>query len=193
MSPSSHDANADDHELMRGVRRADQLALKAIYDRHSAAIYGLARKISACDEIAEEVIQDVILRLWNDPDRFDASRGSLRSFLFRETQSRSIERIRSEDARHRREERYDREADPMRTDIEEEAWELIRAEHMKDALAELSAGERDAITLAYFGGHSYREVATLLGQSEGTVKSRIRAGLTKLADKLDTADFGTIR
>ena len=69
-------------------------------------------------------------------------------------------------------------------------WELIRTEKVKDAIASLAPGERDAIMLAYFDGYTYREVATRLGEPEGTIKSRIRLGLKKLADKLEASGLG---
>ena len=74
--------------------------------------------------------------------------------------------------------------------MEVEAWALIRSELVTEAMAELSEGERQAITLAYFGGQTYREVAVALDQPEGTIKSRIRVGLTKLADKLEATGLG---
>lgn len=180
----------DDADLVTAVARSDQLALQELYTRHGAAVYGLARRVLVDAERAEEVVQEVFLRLWNEPGRFDPARGALRSFLNREAHSRAIERVRSEEARRRREERHERErAEPPR-DVEVEAWELIRSALVKEAMAELSEGERQAITLAYYGGRTYREVAVELDQPEGTIKSRIRIGLTKLADKLEATGLG---
>ena len=180
----------DDADLVAAVAAGDPLALRALYTRHGAAVYGLARRVLVDVERAEEVVQEVFLRLWNEPGRFDPARGALRSFLNREAHSRSIERVRSEEARRRREERHERERAEPPIDVEVEAWALIRSELVTEAMAELSEGERQAITLAYFGGQTYREVAVALDQPEGTIKSRIRVGLTKLADKLEATGLG---
>ena len=180
----------DDATLVAAVGESDQLALKELYRRHGPAVYGLARRVVVDADRAEEVVQEVFLRLWNEPERFDPTRGALRSFLYRQAHSRAVERIRSEEARRRREERHDREQLHPAYDVEIEAWELIRSELVKDALDTLAEGEREAITLAYFGGRTYREVAVLLDLPEGTVKSRIRLGLNKLADELEAAGLG---
>jgi len=180
----------DDASLVHLVGRSDERALQVLYERHGAAVYGLARLVLVDADRAEEVVQEVFLRLWNEPERFDPARGKLRSFLNRQAHSRAVERVRSEEARRRREQRHDRENVDPAYDVEIEAWELIRSELVKDALDELSEAERQAITLAYFGGHTYREVAVMLDLPEGTIKSRIRLGLNKLADKLEATGLG---
>ncbi|MGZ4680880.1 MAG: sigma-70 family RNA polymerase sigma factor [Acidimicrobiales bacterium] len=180
----------DDASLVAAVGRSDERALQELYERHGAAVYGLARRVLIDADRAEEVVQEVFLRLWNEPGRFDPARGKLRSFLNRQAHSRAVERVRSEEARRRREERHDRENVDPAYDVEIEAWELIRSELVKDALDQLTAAERQAITLAYFGGHTYREVAVMLDLPEGTIKSRIRLGLGKLADKLEATGLG---
>jgi len=189
----THAEELDDATLVAAVGSRDEIALQEIYRRHGQALYGLACRVLHQPQLAEDVVQEVFLRLWNEPQRFDASRGALRSFLYREVQSRSVERIRSEEARRRREQRHEREIVLDDYDLEHEAWRLIRAERVKEALGELSDAERESIYLAYFGGHTYREVATLLGLSEGTVKSRIRLGLQKLAGKLEAFGVGERR
>ena len=183
----------DDQELVAAVTQGRTDALELIYQRHGGAVYALARRILADDPMAEEVVQEVFLKLWQEPERFDPQRGALRSFLYRQAHSRAVERIRSEESRRRREDRHDRETLRLPDDIEAEAWQIIRSELIKDAVAELSEGEREAITLAYFGGRSYREVAAQLDLPEGTVKSRIRFGLAKLADRLENRGLGAQR
>jgi RNA polymerase sigma-70 factor (ECF subfamily) len=141
-------------------------------------------------ELAEEVTQEVFLRLWDVPERFDPGRGKLRTFLLGETHSRAVDVVRSEDSRRRRE-----QTDALRQaeagyDIELEVVDLTVADVVQTAMARLPAAERRPIELAYFGGYSYREVAGLLSQPEGTVKTRIRTGLRRLRDQLDQAGFG---
>lgn len=173
-----------DHELVLAVVERDHRALEEIHRRHGGAVFGLSRRVLADEALAEEISQEVFLRLWTEPHRFDVGRGSLRSFLQRQAHSRSIERVRSEEARRNREDRAERIDVRTVTDVEAEVAATLRSDAVRDALATLDPSERQAIVLAYFGGHSYREVAGLLGAPEGTVKSRIRSGLNRLADQL---------
>lgn len=175
---------ASDPQLVVAIGRFHQDALAEIYRRHAGAAFGLARRIVGDRTLAEEVVQEVFLRLWNQPDRFDPARGSLRSYLLAQTHGRSVDLIRSETSRRAREEREAMMAPSGAYDLEREVWDLTQAEHVRDALTQLSSGERQAIELAYFGGHTYREVATLLDEPEGTVKSRIRSGLNRLRGAL---------
>lgn len=130
------------------------------------------------------MIQEVFLRLWNEPEKFDPARGTLRAFLLAQTHGRSVDLVRAESARRRREERQAAQEPVIHDDIEREVEQLTLAENVRVALLDLSESERAAIELACFGGHSYREVAELLGEPEGTVKSRIRAGLGRLRTTL---------
>jgi RNA polymerase sigma-70 factor, ECF subfamily len=175
---------ATDRELVDAVTRRDQTALEEIHRRHGAAVFGLARRVLRRDDLAEDITQDVFVRLWNEPRRFDAGRGSLRSFLQREAHSRSIERVRSEESRARREQRSN-PIDDGAPSLEAEVLASIRSEELRRALDDLDSDTRNAIVLAYYGGLSYRQVAEQLDQPEGTVKSRIRAGLNRLSTLLD--------
>src|SRR5947209_7896632 len=156
-----------DAALVVAIGRWRQDALAEAYRRHGGAVFGLASRVVADRTLAEEVVQEVFLRLWDHPDRFDPDRGSLRSYLLAQCHGRSVDLIRSETSRRNHEEREHRQRAEAGYDLEHEVWDLAVADHVREALAELPVEERRAIELAYFSGHSYREVAELLGQPEG--------------------------
>jgi RNA polymerase sigma-70 factor (ECF subfamily) len=177
-----------DAALVIAIGRLREDALDEVYRRHAGAVYGLGRRILAESSLSEELVQEVFLRLWNEPERFDPERGSLRSFLLAQAHGRAVDVLRSDTSRRRREERDARRTAEAGYDIEHEVLDLAVAEQVKGAMAELPEDERVAIELAYFGGRTYREVAADLGAPEGTVKSRIRTGLRRLRAML--ADVG---
>jgi RNA polymerase sigma-70 factor (ECF subfamily) len=176
--------DASDAALVVAIGRWREDALAEAYRRHAGAAYGLACRLLNDKSLAEEVLQEVFLRLWNRPERFDAERGSLRSYLLAQTHGRSVDLIRSDTSRRKREERDARESPAMSDDIEREVVDLTVAEQVKEVVAALPEDERQAVELAYFGGHTYRQVAVLLGAPEGTVKSRIRSGLRRMRQDL---------
>jgi RNA polymerase sigma-70 factor (ECF subfamily) len=180
-----------DAALVLAIGRWREDALAEAYRRHAGASFALARRLLGDKERAEEVVQEVFLRLWNRPDRFDPERGSLRSYLLAQTHGRSVDMLRSETSRRRREERDARETAGSSPDIEREVIDLTVAERMKEVVAELPVEERRAIELAYFGGHTYRQVAVMLDAPEGTVKSRIRSGLRRMRQSMADAGMGT--
>lgn len=196
MTPLDPDAPAaaaldrdDDAALVARVVARDQHALDLVYRRHSAPCFGLARRVVGDRTLAEEVVQEVFVRLWREPERFDAERGSLRSFLLAQVHGRSVDLLRAETARRAREERDARRGDDAIDDLERRVLDLAQAEAVRRALETLAPAERAAIELAYFGGHTYRDVAVLLEQPEGTIKSRIRAGLLHLRAALIDAGY----
>jgi len=182
--------DVSDAALVVAIGRWRQDALAEAYRRHAGAAFALARRLLADRDLAEEVLQEVFLRLWNAPERFDPERGSLRSYLLAQTHGRSVDLLRSETSRRRREEREARETAEHGVDIEREVVDLTVADQVKEVVAELPVDERRAIELAYFGGHTYRQVAVLLDQPEGTVKSRIRSGLRRMRQGLVEAGVG---
>ncbi len=182
--PADQLRDSSDAALMVAVGRYHEDALAEIYRRHAGAVFALSRRLLTDRTLAEEIVQEVFLRLWNDPDRFDPDRGSLRSYLLAQCHGRSVDLIRSESSRRRREEKELVLAAEAGYDVEHEVWDMAVADRVKAALTSLPEGERQAILLAYFGGHTYKEVADLLGEPEGTVKSRIRSGLRRLRGDL---------
>ncbi len=172
---------AADAGLVAGVIDGDEAALESIYREYGGAVKHLASRVLRDDALAEDVVQDVFVSFWKSPGNFDSERGSLRTYLLTIAHRRAVDVVRSEEARNRRE---DASSPGESIDLEHEVWVRSQSEMVRRAVAGLGDDERKAISLAYFGGLSYVEVAKQLGQPEGTVKSRIRSGMRKLSTAL---------
>jgi len=180
MKPSE----VSDTQLVISIGRFEEDALAEVYRRHVGVILGLARRVLGDGHHAEDVTQDVFVRLWSHPERFDPGRGSLRSFLLTMAHGRAVDVARSNTARREREAKVTDLSALTGADVEPRVWELSQVDRVHEAMAELSFDERRAIELAYFDGHSYREVARILSEPEGTIKSRIRSGLQRMRTSL---------
>jgi RNA polymerase sigma-70 factor, ECF subfamily len=172
--------DVSDAQLVTAVARYSEVALAEVYRRHGGAVYGLARRVLNNESEAQDVTQEVFLRLWNQPDRFDPERGTLRSFLLAQSHARAVDAIRSLNARRSREVKDAQRTATAQYDVSHEAWDLALADKVSGALADLPKDERRAIELAYFDGRTYVEVAELLDIPEGTIKSRIRNGMRRM-------------
>lgn len=171
--------------MVERVAAGDDRALAAIYDQYAPYVHRLAWRITRDLATAEEVVQEVFIHVWTKADRFDPARGSLRAWIGVVTHRRSVDRVRREAAHRAREEAEHRSSRAPTASVEEEASQLLLAERVRGALCELPSEQRACIEMAYFGGHTFREVAIMLGIAEGTAKSRIRLGLGKLAEALE--------
>ncbi|HUR49271.1 MAG TPA: sigma-70 family RNA polymerase sigma factor [Acidimicrobiales bacterium] len=176
---------ASDAALMLAVGRSDQEALEEIYRRHAGSVLNLAARVAGSSALAEEVVQDVFTTVWKSPATFDPAKGSLRTLLLSIGHRRAVDVVRSEVSRKRREGGTD--VHSQSGSAEGEVLQMLQAQHVQQAMGALSDGERRAIELAYFGGHTYREVAQILDEPEGTVKTRIRAGLRRLRTEMVNA------
>ena len=168
-----------DWSLIDAIAAGDEGALADVYEQHAGRVHALARGLCG-NARAEDLTQEIFLQLWKQPDRYKPQRGSLRSYLLMQAHSRAVDVLRSDTARTAREfaDNSLPKARPSETDSE--ALALVEQAEVGALVAELPEAERQPIVLAYFGGHSYREVAQLLRVPEGTVKSRIRSGLKRL-------------
>lgn len=176
-----------DAQLVTAIGRYSEVALAEAYRRHGGAVFGLAKRVLHSAPEAEDVTQEVFLRLWNQPDRFDPARGSLRSYLLAQTHGRAVDAVRSSASRRLREAKDAMRRARSAYDMQHEAWDLALADQVTVAMGELPDEERRAIELAYFDGRTYREVARLLDQPEGTIKSRIRNGMRRMRAALSDA------
>lgn len=172
-------AERTDAELMQdiGARRDDAFA--EVYRRHGRRVLAAARRLLADDASAEDLTQDLFLRLWEDPTKYDHTRGPLVAYLLTMARGRAVDMRRADGARSRRQHAHAL-LDHREESVERAVLESLLANDLAQSLQALSAGESRAIRLAYFGGYTYRQVAVLLGRPEGTVKSQVRSGLRKL-------------
>ena len=178
-----------DSDLAVRLTNGDEAALREAYRALAPAVFALAMRVLANQALAEEVTQDVFVRLWEQPARFDPTRGSLRSFLLAMTHSRAVERVRAEESMRRRHESAQQE--PVPTPDDDPSRELVAHDvrrAIRHALSMLPDDQRVAIEMAYYEGLSYREVATALGEPEGTVKYRIRMGMQKMRAALQAVE-----
>ncbi|HEX6417838.1 MAG TPA: sigma-70 family RNA polymerase sigma factor [Acidimicrobiales bacterium] len=183
--PAAARGRGVDEDLVAAVADGDHDALAELYRRYGGAVWAVARRVCNDRTLAEDVTQTVFVDLWRRPRRFDPARGALRPWLVAQAHARAVDVVRSEAARRRRHERESLYAPPPSPDVEAAAHLATLSADVRRAVDQLAADEREAIVLAYFGGHSYRETAALLAAPEGTIKSRIRRGLAGLRQVLD--------
>jgi RNA polymerase sigma-70 factor (ECF subfamily) len=162
----------------------DPSALSDLYDQFGSYVFGLAARVIGDRHAAEDVTQEVFLSLWERPEAFDPARGRLRTFLGTLSHRRAVDVVRREEARRRRAAREAATVVPV-PDVGELAMAIVTAEQVRAEVNRLPREQREAIELAYFGGRTYRQVAEELGIPEGTAKSRMRLGLSRIAQALE--------
>lgn len=181
-------AQAGDTALMDAVAAGDQVALAELYDRHSSAVYGLALSILREPQLAQDVTQEAFVRLWSRASLFDARRGTLLAWLLSVTRNLALDELRRQRRGAERLTRYARQVEPA----EEHTLDALlhwgwESQRVRDAVAELSALQRQTVELVYLHGYTLTEVADRLGVAVGTVKSRLHAALLSLRAALALA------
>jgi RNA polymerase sigma-70 factor (ECF subfamily) len=171
-----------DEDLMALVHEGDARAFEVVFDRHTDAAFSLAYRMCGSTARAEDVVQDAFLSLWRTGVRYDRMRGSVRSWILSAVHNRAIDALRREMPSMSRDLHDERLAERLRSPYETaaEAERRDDVRRVRSALDELPADQRRVIELAYFGGFSHSQIAEMLELPAGTVKGRMRLGLTKL-------------
>ena len=178
-----------DRDWSRRLIAGDERALREVFRAHSPAVLGLAIRVLGNATAAEDVLQDVFVRLWERPGTYDPDRGRLRSFLLAMTHSRAVERLRAEESQRRRAAAVQHEAaSTVDVDPGDELAVRSTGAAVRRVLADLPSEQREPIEMAYFRGLSYREVAVALDEPEGTIRYRIRAGMQKMRAALQAQE-----
>lgn len=192
--PPDDPAALEDRALLARVASGDSGALATLYDRYARVVYGVALRILGEAELAEDVVQETFWRVWRRAGTFQSGRGRVAAWIFGIAHNLSVDELRRQRSRPRPV--YDtdetpvlREREDSRMDVEADALENERGRLIDAALQHISADQREAIELAYFGGLSQSEIAERLQSPIGTIKTRIRLGLRKLRDLLLAQDL----
>ena len=181
--PAQRDAGLD--KLLGQVAQGDTAAFERLYDEVAGPVYGLAVRILRDSAQAEEIAQEVLIQVWRKAAGFDPSRGGAMTWIMTLAHHRTVDRVRSEQASAAREDQAGRREVPAPADgVAELVLDRLDRQRVRDCLGSLTGAQRESITLAYYDGYTYREVAARIGLPLGTVKSRIRDGLIRLRDCL---------
>jgi len=189
-----------DDQLMQAVGQADTAAFETLYDRHVRGCFGLAIKIVGEPSVAEEVVQDVFMKLWSRPDKFNPERGKFSGWLLTLVHNRSVDKLR------RAKSGANAAGVPLDTSLDgglplsdvlpdmtpgphDSAWSNQKGVLVREALHTLPEPQRQAITLAYFGGLTQKEIAEKLNEPLGTIKTRTRSALHQLRRLFESQDL----
>ncbi|GGL14282.1 RNA polymerase sigma factor SigK [Sphaerisporangium melleum] len=172
-------------ELLDAVARGDRVAFERLYDVLAPRVYGVVLRVLRDRALSEEVAQEVLVEVWRSAARYDPARGSVPAWVMTIAHRRAIDCVRSAKAGGDREEQVARmQVHRPFDEVAESVEGRLERERLRRCLQGLTSLQREAVTLAYYGGYSYREVAELVQAPLGTVKTRMRDGLIRLRDCL---------
>ncbi|MGB0099886.1 MAG: ECF RNA polymerase sigma factor SigK [Nocardioides sp.] len=181
-------AGPDLADLLRRASRGDEAAFAQLYDATASRVLGLAVRVVRDRAQAEEVTQEAFLEIWRTSTRFDAGKGSAMGWLLTITHRKAVDRVRAAESSTRRDTSYHQQNHPVDHDQTAEAAQAsLEAHRVRNAMGTLTEVQREALDLAYFGGYTHTEVATMLDLPVGTAKTRIRDGLIRLRDAMGVA------
>lgn len=184
-SPEGTGASTTLAALLTRSARGDESAFAALYDATAARAHGLVLRVLRDPAQAEEVTQEVFLEIWRTASRFDPDRGSPLSWLLTIAHRRAVDRVRSAEAASRNETTYHRQSSVVDHDeTAEKAEATMEARRVRGVLGSLTHVQREAVELAYLGGYTHTEVASMLDLPVGTAKTRIRDGLIRMRDAM---------
>lgn len=186
--PGADYAAQEDSALIALICAGDGAALEAIYGRYGRPCFGLARRILGDQNLAQDVVQEVFLAVWRDAARFDPTKGGFSTYLLSMTHHKAVDTVRREENLRKRRAGLEvlARSESDAPTVEDEVWSVLRRERVRAALAVLPDNQREALTLAYFGGYTQREIAGLTSTPLGTVKTRMLAGMRRLRAALDS-------
>jgi RNA polymerase sigma-70 factor (ECF subfamily) len=178
-----------DEELMDLVDAGETRAFEVVFDRHAGAGYSLALRMCGRRALAEDIVQEAFLSLWRSGSGYDRARGSVRSWVLSAVHNRAVDALRRTGAKSGRDVSDEGIAErlPAREATEAEVERREESRRVRSALDELPPDQRQVIELAYFGGLSHSQIAEMLDLPPGTVKGRMRLGLTKMRSALGEA------
>lgn len=170
-------------DLLRRASRGEEQAFAGLYDATAARVHGLVLRVVRDPAVAQEVTQEAFVEVWRQSARFTPGQGSALGWMLTIAHRRAVDRVRSVEAARRRDEAWHSGTHETEHDVTaEQATSSLEARRVRAAMDQLTETQREAVRLAFFGGYSHREVATMLGLPLGTAKTRIRDGLIRLRD-----------
>ena len=175
-----------DEDLMSLVQEGNSDAFAVLYDRHGRSAYSLAYRMMGERQAAEDLVQDVFLRLWRSTASYRADRGSVRTWILTIVHNRGVDQIRSSSSRRRTQDKVEASAETSQpSEAFTETWRNSRRDEVREALKTLPPEQLKILEMAYFSGYTHVEIAEMMDLPLGTVKGRMRLGLKKIKDYFD--------